>query len=527
MQSAVRHRRPSGSPRSPAHLRATDTGEVARAVVAARRATRTADGLRRPHPVGRHRRWTPCCGAADARLLGGDGPDVGAAVGLAAVGALTLVLAARLLVVRRETFLLAERARGASVASVAVRALVGERAARRARHRRRRRRAPGCSRPTPGAPGPSPRSIVRGRRDRARDRRGGRRGRARGPDVGCPPTAPTASGCSADAAPAASPPSSRSSRSPPPPWCRCTRPRARADRARAASTCCSPRRPCCWRPPRPSSSPGALPPTLRALSGLAARRRGPGARGRDRPGEPHSRHPRPAAHPDDRGRARRLLRHHGRHRHRRPAHGRGHRRRRAGAGRRQISTPTSSTPCGDAPGVTGVAGAHRARRPDVRQVERRQGAAARWSTPPTSPRILAAHGRPVDPGLAELGTATGDAASRRSSRPSLQSTARARRRPRSWATTGSSTCDVVGTADHPPVVPATARRRSAGGRRRRGRRPRGVRRQLDRRGARTTTSGSTVRAPSTPSATPASPTTPGVTVTERDDVARRRGGRRP
>ena len=45
-------------------------------------------------------------------------------VGLAAVGALTLVLAARLLVVRRETFLLAERARGASVASVAVRALV-------------------------------------------------------------------------------------------------------------------------------------------------------------------------------------------------------------------------------------------------------------------------------------------------------------------------------------------------------------------------------------------------------------------
>ena len=45
-------------------------------------------------------------------------------VGLAAVGALALVLAARLLVLRRETFLLAERARGASVASVAVRALV-------------------------------------------------------------------------------------------------------------------------------------------------------------------------------------------------------------------------------------------------------------------------------------------------------------------------------------------------------------------------------------------------------------------
>jgi len=44
-------------------------------------------------------------------------------VGLGTTGALALVLAARLLVLRREPLLLAERARGASVASVAVRAL--------------------------------------------------------------------------------------------------------------------------------------------------------------------------------------------------------------------------------------------------------------------------------------------------------------------------------------------------------------------------------------------------------------------
>ena len=45
-------------------------------------------------------------------------------VGLAVAGALVLVLAARLLVVRRHVFLVAERARGASVASVALRSLV-------------------------------------------------------------------------------------------------------------------------------------------------------------------------------------------------------------------------------------------------------------------------------------------------------------------------------------------------------------------------------------------------------------------
>lgn len=45
-------------------------------------------------------------------------------LGLAGVGALVLVLAARLLVTRREPYLLAERARGASIASVVVRALL-------------------------------------------------------------------------------------------------------------------------------------------------------------------------------------------------------------------------------------------------------------------------------------------------------------------------------------------------------------------------------------------------------------------
>lgn len=61
--------------------------------------------------------------AADVRLLAATAQTSVLLVGLATAGSLTLVLAARLLVVRRETFLLAERARGASVASVVVRAL--------------------------------------------------------------------------------------------------------------------------------------------------------------------------------------------------------------------------------------------------------------------------------------------------------------------------------------------------------------------------------------------------------------------
>ncbi|GEK21256.1 FtsX-like permease family protein [Cellulomonas xylanilytica] len=61
---------------------------------------------------------------ADERLTAATAQTSVLLVGLAVAGALALVLAARLLVVRRETFLLAERARGASIASVALRALV-------------------------------------------------------------------------------------------------------------------------------------------------------------------------------------------------------------------------------------------------------------------------------------------------------------------------------------------------------------------------------------------------------------------
>jgi len=59
-----------------------------------------------------------------ARQAAADAQSSVLEVGLAGVGALALVLAARLLVARRRTFLLAERARGASTLSVAVRAAV-------------------------------------------------------------------------------------------------------------------------------------------------------------------------------------------------------------------------------------------------------------------------------------------------------------------------------------------------------------------------------------------------------------------
>lgn len=107
----------------PADLRATDTGAIAQAVTQV---------IALPGPLTGSDGRTPSVGseldtvlrAADARLLAGTAQTSVLLVGLAAVGALTLVLAARLLVVRRETFLLAERARGASVASVGLRALV-------------------------------------------------------------------------------------------------------------------------------------------------------------------------------------------------------------------------------------------------------------------------------------------------------------------------------------------------------------------------------------------------------------------
>ncbi|MGY4643538.1 FtsX-like permease family protein [Cellulomonas sp. URHB0016] len=62
--------------------------------------------------------------AVDERLAASRAQATLLLVGLGTAGALALVLAARLLVLRREPVLLAERARGASVASVALRALV-------------------------------------------------------------------------------------------------------------------------------------------------------------------------------------------------------------------------------------------------------------------------------------------------------------------------------------------------------------------------------------------------------------------
>lgn len=62
--------------------------------------------------------------AVDGRLAAARAQQSVLVLGLSGVGALVLVLAARLLVARRETFLLAERARGASIASVVVRALL-------------------------------------------------------------------------------------------------------------------------------------------------------------------------------------------------------------------------------------------------------------------------------------------------------------------------------------------------------------------------------------------------------------------
>lgn len=107
----------------PADLEATDSRAIAQAVTQV---------IALPGPLTGSDGRTPSVRsdldtvlrAADDRLLAGTAQTSVLLVGLAAVGALTLVLAARLLVVRRETFLLAERARGASVASVGLRGLV-------------------------------------------------------------------------------------------------------------------------------------------------------------------------------------------------------------------------------------------------------------------------------------------------------------------------------------------------------------------------------------------------------------------
>ncbi|MET0789649.1 MAG: FtsX-like permease family protein [Cellulomonas sp.] len=110
-------------PARPEHLSATGTDEIERAVVrlvADPSALTGSDGYT---PIVTTELGT-VLRAADARLLASTAQASVLLIGLATVGALALVLAARLLVVRRERFLLAERARGASVASVVVRALV-------------------------------------------------------------------------------------------------------------------------------------------------------------------------------------------------------------------------------------------------------------------------------------------------------------------------------------------------------------------------------------------------------------------
>lgn len=104
-------------------LLATDTDEIESAVVQLLNDPTTLTGSDGYTPVVTTGLGT-VLQAADARLLASTAQASVLLIGLATVGALALLLAARLLVVRRETFLLAERARGASVASVAVRALV-------------------------------------------------------------------------------------------------------------------------------------------------------------------------------------------------------------------------------------------------------------------------------------------------------------------------------------------------------------------------------------------------------------------
>ena len=70
-------------------------------------------------------------------------------------------------------------------------------------------------------------------------------------------------------------------------------------------------------------------------------------------------------------------------------------------------------------------------------------------------RILAAHGRPVDPGLAELGSASADGSIPALISPSLQSTA-ALVTPALLGAEGFVDLDVIGTVGDPPVLPANA-----------------------------------------------------------------------
>ena len=339
-------------------------------------------------------------------------------LGLAGVGALVLVLAARLLVARREPFLLAERARGASVASVLVRALLesvpiarrrGLRrcpdgvagAARRrqpvGRHRGPRRRGrphAGRRRRTARADG------VR----RAADAREPRRPRPRAPTSPRPPGRRRVGVVPGRGRRASSPFAGAVSRRPH----RRRRPAAGGDaaarsRRRRRSSLARSCRPCC------------------ARSAGRRRRRGAGPGRRDRPGERRRRYRGPAADADGRRRARRVLRDDRAHGPGRPA-----RRRRPGVGAdvRVEGTLTEQdvTALRAQPGVTAVAGlavlGGRAlgqdcgTTVDLLLVDADQLAA-----------IAAAHGRPAA-GLRRLTTATGD--SRRPRHPALATDRRAR-----------------------------------------------------------------------------------------------------
>ncbi|MBO3086492.1 FtsX-like permease family protein [Cellulomonas fengjieae] len=110
-------------PADPTHLTAPDVGALAEAVsqvVLVPTPLTGTDGT----PPAIQTELDTVLRIAQERMVAASAQTSVLLVGLGVVGALALVLAARLLVVRRETFLVAERARGASIASVAVRSLV-------------------------------------------------------------------------------------------------------------------------------------------------------------------------------------------------------------------------------------------------------------------------------------------------------------------------------------------------------------------------------------------------------------------
>ena len=491
-------------PVDPDRMRATDTGEIARAVsrIVAQPGPLTGSDGRTPSVDSA---LDTVLRAADARLLGGDGPDVGAARRPRGRG--------------RPHARPRRAAAGGPARDVPARRAcprgVDRRRSRCARWRRACRSSPS---PPPWAPpargslAPDARgtwlmaaAIVAGRRRRARDRRRGRGGRRvdrspaarqpRRPRAGARPT------------PRAPPhrASSRSSRSPPPPWSRrgdagSCRPR------RAASTSCSRRHRCCWPAPRRSWSPGRSRPRCAPCPGSPPAGAGwcPWSRPPGRAAPAGTRVPlltltiaialvvfcgttAVTVTAGQRTAADIVV---------------------GAAGAASTGTLDADVVAAlrDAPGVTGVAGATAL---SDRTFGRSSGVKAqvaagglrrprRRSSPPTAARWTRAW-----PGSGRR-PAT---ASRRSSRRRC----RARRTLIAPALMGAEAfvdLDVVGTADHPPVLPTQPRRpcRSAAGCR--GRRPRRVRRRLGRRGASRPRPGSTDREPRRPSATPDWPTPP-------------------